>query len=88
MHSTTKVSPLLQPANLIHAIEAFDHVIQSTPGSVPGWLHRGMVLYDLGRYNDAIESYGKTLDIDPANADAWYLKGRAIQALNNIRRCS
>ena len=41
-----------------------------------------MALADLGRYNDAIGDYDKTLGIDPANADAWYLKGTALFALS------
>lgn len=37
--------------------------------------NKGLSLYNLKRYNEAIECYDKILEINPKDANAWYKKG-------------
>jgi cytochrome c-type biogenesis protein CcmH/NrfG len=38
-----------------------------------------MVLGELGRYQDALDSYDKALELDSENVDVWYGKGLIFQ---------
>ncbi len=42
---------------------------------------KGLALYNLRKYNEAMESYDRAIKIDPNNAYAWYNKGNALYAL-------
>jgi len=44
---------------------------------------RGIALAALEKYNDAIESFVKAIELDPANPDAWFRKGLALYSLSN-----
>jgi pentatricopeptide repeat protein len=46
--------------------------------------HKGMNLYHLGRYDDAIECLDKAGRLDPQNADVQYARGRTFQRLGQI----
>ena len=41
-----------------------------------------MLLYQLGRKEEAIESYDKALEINPDLHKAWYLRGAALSHLD------
>lgn len=41
------------------------------------WVIQGMDLNDQGKYEEAIESYNRAIDLDPKNAKAWSKKGLA-----------
>jgi tetratricopeptide (TPR) repeat protein len=45
------------------------------------WYNKGTALGELGKYEEAIECYGKALKIDPNHADAWCNKGNALDKL-------
>ena len=45
------------------------------------WFYKGIVLTHLKKYSSAIQSFQKSLLIDPTNADCWYNIGCA-QSLN------
>ncbi len=47
-----------------------------------GWNGKGLALYDLKRYDEALAAYDRALALDPAYAIAWYSKGLALYALN------
>ena len=42
---------------------------------------RGVALADLGRYEEALVSLGRALQIDPANAEAWYYQALFLAVL-------
>jgi tetratricopeptide (TPR) repeat protein len=46
--------------------------------------NKGLVLAELGRYEDAIESYNDVIALDDNHAAAWYNKGIALKALDRI----
>ena len=39
------------------------------------WNNKGNVLNDLKKYELALESYDKCIEINPSNVDAWINKG-------------
>ena len=45
------------------------------------WFSKGFALYELGRYEEAIECYDKAIELDPDYADAWKHKGDALYEL-------
>jgi cytochrome c-type biogenesis protein CcmH/NrfG len=44
-------------------------MIQTNPGDLTALIQLGNLYYDHGRYRDAIDWYGKALEIDPKNPD-------------------
>ncbi|MBV1766708.1 MAG: tetratricopeptide repeat protein [Methanobacterium sp.] len=42
-----------------------------------------MVLGQIGKKQEALESYNKALELDPLEAAAWYGKSEIFQKLNN-----
>ncbi|MBW9220733.1 protein kinase, partial [Methanothermococcus sp. SCGC AD-155-M21] len=53
------------------------------PKYVYAWNNKGDALYNLGKYNEAIECFNKALEIDPDNDHAKHMKENA---LNNLRK--
>jgi len=45
------------------------------------WLSRGNSLYNQGKYEEAIQAYDKSLDLDPLNPETWQNKGYALNKL-------
>jgi tetratricopeptide (TPR) repeat protein len=45
------------------------------------WASRGIALYDLGRYREAIASYDQSLKLRPEHHDTWYNRGNALVRL-------
>ena len=52
------------------------------------WNNKGRSLAELRKYEEAISSYDKALEIEPKNADAWNNKGRSLAELDRIHRIS
>jgi len=46
------------------------------------WYDKGNALYNLNRYEEAIECYEKALKTKPEYKEAWYEKGNALHSLN------
>ncbi len=44
----------------------------------------GNTMYSMGKYEDAIDSFNKSLQIDPGNAVAWNNKGLALAKSGKI----
>jgi tetratricopeptide (TPR) repeat protein len=47
------------------------------------WYNKGIILFKMCRYQDALNSFAQAADIDPGFTDAWYNKGMAFM---NIRK--
>jgi tetratricopeptide (TPR) repeat protein len=48
---------------------------------VQGWINRGYILYNLGRYDDELKAYETAISLDPSNADAWFNKGYSLAGM-------
>jgi tetratricopeptide (TPR) repeat protein len=46
------------------------------------YFREGNDFYGLRRYDDALRSYDKAIEIDPNFADAWYYRGLALSKLD------
>jgi len=46
-----------------------------------GWRNKGLALYFLGKYEEAIKCYDKAIEIDPNDADVWNNKGDSMDSL-------
>jgi tetratricopeptide (TPR) repeat protein len=50
------------------------------PGAALAWRNFGISLYQAGRMQEAVEPLKKASDIDPKNAQTWYLLGACLVA--------
>ena len=48
------------------------------PEEAGAWYNKGLALYDMGKYEEAIKAYDKAIEINPEEAGAWYNKGLAL----------
>lgn len=82
-----------QDATFVQNEAALRASVQSNPSDTNALIELGNLYYDHGRYRDAIEWYGKALDIDPKNADVrtdrgtsyWNL-GQADAAITEFQK--
>lgn len=42
------------------------------------WKEQGISLFHLGRYDDALKAFDRTIELDPKNSDAWGCKGSVL----------
>ncbi len=57
--------------------------IEETDKEPEAWFKKGNTLRELGKYNEALASYDKAIELNPKYADAWI--GRGI-SLNNLEK--
>src|SRR5436309_9727604 len=58
---------LHQSGDILGAIEAYQDALARAPGRIDARSNLGAAFVHLGRYQDAVEQYGKALAIDPDN---------------------
>lgn len=61
------------------ALAAREQGIQLGDNSSTAYIGKGYELYDLGRYNEAIESFDMAIKLDPENLNAYSAKAKAIR---------
>lgn len=61
--------PIASPYQMQDDTKLIREIVQKDPGNVTAWIKLGNALMDLSRFNEAIDAYGKALDLDPKNAD-------------------
>jgi len=61
-------------------IKTGDVQVSRTELSVKEIILKGLALYNLRKYNEAMEYYDRAIKMDPNNAYAWYNKGNALYA--------
>ncbi|MDD1749907.1 MAG: tetratricopeptide repeat protein [Methanothrix sp.] len=55
--------------------------ILENPENARAWEGKGRALYKMGRYEEAIEAFNRSIELCPLDPDAWQGKGEALQAL-------
>lgn len=48
------------------------------------WYNLGVELEESGRFEDAIASYDKAIELDPRDANTWCSRGNALASLNQF----
>jgi tetratricopeptide (TPR) repeat protein len=55
------------------------------PMLAAAWVNKGTTLDDLGKYQEAVICYDKSLDINSRDTDAWTNKGNALYNLKRYQ---
>ena len=60
------------------ALELVHKAIKLDANNPNVWYNQGILLFKMGRYLDARNSFAQAADINPGFAEAWYNKGIAL----------
>ena len=66
----TKGKLLLEEGNFEDALSNFEQALLQNPSDPDLWNLKGAALRSLGRYDEAIECFNKSLSIDPRDKSA------------------
>ncbi len=59
-------------------------VVASEPALAGAWYHLGVALDALGRYEEAVEAYGRSLALDERQSGTWVNRGAALHDLQRF----
>jgi len=65
-----KGKDFLENSRFTEALGCFEQAILLNPDSPELWNFKGVVLRSMGRYNEAMECFNKSLEIDPRDKNA------------------
>jgi tetratricopeptide (TPR) repeat protein len=63
------------------AIKHYDRALEIEPDNVEAWTNKGVVIGNMGKYNEAIECYDRVLEIEPNYVESWNNKRIALTQL-------
>ena len=66
----TKGKKLLEDNKFDEALGAFEQAVLLNPNDPELWNHKGVTLRSMGRYEEALECFNKSLEIDPRDKTA------------------
>jgi tetratricopeptide (TPR) repeat protein len=69
-----------------NSIILFNHTLKVTDDNCLAYKNRGGAYRDLGNYEQAIEDYGRAIEINPGYADAYFNRGVAYNGLGNYEQ--
>ena len=61
---------LLDAGNYNDALSFFDQALLDEPTNPDLWNYKGIALRSLGRYDEALECYNKSLEIEPKDKES------------------
>jgi Flp pilus assembly protein TadD len=61
---------LLRESNFEEALNFFDQALLLNQNDPELWNHKGVALRSLGRYDEAMECFNKSLELDPRDKKA------------------
>ena len=61
---------LLDAENYNDAVSFFDQALSQDPTNADLWNYKGIALRSLGRYEEALECYNKSLEIEPRDKES------------------
>jgi tetratricopeptide (TPR) repeat protein len=74
--------------NLYSSLECFEKATQIKPQDPTGWNNKGVVLKQMGRYQDALICFNKALAIDSSYEVALQNRESTLQDLDQTPRSS
>ena len=63
---------------------AYDEAIRLNPDFSLAWYHKGLILSQLNRFEEALHAYDEAIRLDPDYAPAWSDKGFTLRQLNRF----
>ena len=69
-----------------NSITLFDHTLKVTDNNWLAYTSRGTAYNYLGNYKQAIEDYGRAIEINPRLAEAYYNRGKTYHGLGNYKQ--
>ena len=76
------IPPDTSEVELNKTLRAYEDAIKLDPVY---WYNKGEGLFNSKSYNEAIEAYNKSIELDPKNDTIWLRKSIALQAMGNTR---
>jgi tetratricopeptide (TPR) repeat protein len=67
------------------SLDLFLVMIAKDPVNVPAWGHCGLLLYELGRFDESLAYFRKIIDHEPANTVAWDAQGFILMERADFR---
>lgn len=67
------------------ALPFYGQALKFDPKLAKAWYNRGVVLYELGRYEEAIADYKQAIAIQPDKFEAWHARGLALRKLGQYQ---
>ena len=61
---------LLDAENYNDGVSFFDQALSQDPTNADLWNYKGIALRSLGRYDEALECYNKSLEIEPRDKES------------------
>jgi tetratricopeptide (TPR) repeat protein len=75
VHLFNTAIELQQAGNWKEAINAFGEIIQLAPSFAPAYVHRGLLVHELGKPEIAYMDFERAIEINPAYGLAYYGRG-------------
>ena len=66
----TKGKKLLEDNKFVEALGAFEQALLLNSNDPELWNHKGVTLRSMGRYEEALECFNKSLELDPRDKTA------------------
>lgn len=66
------------------AQETIQKVLHLDPRNFLAWFRLGQIYYNSKRYESAVDTFGKAIEIKPDFADAWFMGGQSLIQNGNI----
>ena len=67
--------------NLVIPVKIPKETIEIKKGDYDTWFNRGLLLDELGRYDEAVKSFDEVIEIKPDDYEAWFFRGRLLEKL-------
>ncbi len=66
------------------ALDYFGKATERNSRFSKAWIYKGLICYNLAKYDDSILCYDKAIEINPRNSWAWTNKGQSLIKLNRF----
>src|SRR3546814_19446384 len=76
--SDLKTTILTGERRVEEALNVHEQLVARAPGAAVPWMNYGHALKTVGRLEEAVAAYRRSLEIDPANGFAWRSEERRV----------